>query len=97
MVPHDQVDIARGGNSKGKRLTKWVEAQGWSMENVVAFGDNFNDISMLEAAGTGVAMGNADDAVKARANIVIGDNTTDHCPVHLFIPPDLIRRLSTHF
>ena len=60
-----------------KRLTKWVEAQGWSMENVVAFGDNFNDISMLEAAGTGVAMGNADDAVKARANIVIGDNTTD--------------------
>ena len=45
---HDQVDIARGGNSKGKRLTKWVEAQGWSMENVVAFGDNFNDISMLE-------------------------------------------------
>ncbi|MBU5563232.1 HAD hydrolase family protein, partial [Escherichia sp. S69_ASV_4] len=44
---------------------------------VVAFGDNFNDISMLEAAGTGVAMGNADDAVKARANIVIGDNTTD--------------------
>ena len=74
---HDQVDIARGGNSKGKRLTKWVEAQGWSMENGVAFGDNFNDISMLEAAGTGVAMGNADDAVKARANIVIGDNTTD--------------------
>ncbi len=66
MVPHDQVDIARGGNSKGKRLAKWVEAQGWSMENVVAFGDNFNDISMLEAAGTGVAMGNADDAVKAR-------------------------------
>ena len=47
------------------------------MQDVVAFGDNFNDISMLEAAGTGVAMGNADDAVKARANVVIGDNTTD--------------------
>ena len=29
------------------------------MEECVAFGDNFNDISMLEAAGTGVAMGNA--------------------------------------
>ncbi|STK72024.1 Phosphotransferase [Escherichia coli] len=42
--------------------------------------DNFNDISMLEAAGTGVAMGNADDAVKARANIVIGDNTTTALP-----------------
>ncbi len=74
---HDQVDIARKGNSKGKRLTQFVESQGWSMQDVVAFGDNYNDISMLEAAGTGVAMGNADDAVKARANVVIGDNTTD--------------------
>lgn len=74
---HDQVDIARQGNSKGKRLTQWIETQGWSMENVIAFGDNYNDISMLEAAGTGVAMGNADDAVKVRANTVIGDNTTD--------------------
>ena len=74
---HDQVDIARQGNSKGKRLTQFITSQGWSMQDVVAFGDNFNDISMLEAAGTGVAMGNADDAVKARANVVIGDNTTD--------------------
>lgn len=31
---------------------------------MIAFGDNYNDISMLEAAGTGVAMGNADEAVK---------------------------------
>ncbi|ESF80504.1 pyridoxal phosphate (PLP) phosphatase [Salmonella enterica subsp. enterica serovar Paratyphi B str. ATCC 51962] len=74
---HDQVDIARKGNSKGKRLTQWIEAQGGSMKNVIAFGDNYNDISMLEAAGTGVAMGNADEAVKARADVVIGDNTTD--------------------
>ncbi|MFG6654279.1 pyridoxal phosphatase [Scandinavium sp. M-37] len=73
---HDQVDIARKGNSKGYRLARWVESQGLSMQDVIAFGDNFNDISMLEAAGTGVAMGNADDAVKARANVVIGDNTT---------------------
>ena len=74
---HDQVDIARKGNSKGKRLAQYVESIGGSMKDVIAFGDNYNDISMLEAAGTGVAMGNADDAVKARANIVIGDNTTD--------------------
>ncbi|KGA99818.1 pyridoxal phosphatase [Enterobacteriaceae bacterium RIT814] len=74
---HDQVDIARKGNSKGKRLTQYVESQGWSMQDVIAFGDNYNDISMLEAAGTGVAMGNADEAVKARANVVIGDNTRD--------------------
>ena len=71
---HDQVDIARAGNSKGKRLAQWVADQGLSMQNVVAFGDNYNDLSMLEAAGTGVAMGNAVDEVKARANVVIGDN-----------------------
>ena len=71
---HDQVDIAKGGNSKGKRLQQWVESQGLSMDQVVAFGDNYNDISMLEAVGLGVAMGNADDAVKERADLVIADN-----------------------
>lgn len=73
---HDQVDIAREGNSKGKRLAQWVASQGLSMQDVVAFGDNYNDLSMLEAAGTGVAMGNAVDEVKARANVVIGENET---------------------
>lgn len=72
---HDQVDIARKGNSKGNRLAQWVTSQGLSMKDVIAFGDNFNDISMLETAGVGVAMGNAEDAVKAHADIVIGDNT----------------------
>ncbi|MEB5994026.1 pyridoxal phosphatase [Serratia ureilytica] len=71
---HDQVDIAKGGNSKGKRLLQWVESQGLSMDQVVAFGDNYNDISMLEAVGLGVAMGNADDAIKERADLVIADN-----------------------
>ncbi|WP_323076945.1 pyridoxal phosphatase [Klebsiella variicola] len=71
---HDQVDIARAGNSKGKRLAQWVASQGLSMQDVVAFGDNYNDLSMLKAAGTGVAMGNAVDEVKARARVVIGDN-----------------------
>ncbi|EPL9864994.1 pyridoxal phosphatase [Klebsiella aerogenes] len=72
---HDQVDIAQTGNSKGKRLTQWVESQGLSMKDVIAFGDNFNDVSMLQSAGLGVAMGNASDEVKACANVVIGTNT----------------------
>ncbi|MFC0229497.1 pyridoxal phosphatase [Serratia aquatilis] len=70
----DQVDIAQAGNSKGKRLQQWVESQGLSMDQVVAFGDNYNDLSMLEAAGLGVAMGNADDAIKERADLVIADH-----------------------
>ena len=54
------------------------------MQDVIAFGDNFNDISMLEAAGTGIAMGNADEAVKARADVVIGDNSTDTIAEYLY-------------
>lgn len=71
---HDQVDVAQRGNSKGNRLAQWVESQGLSMSQVIAFGDNFNDLSMLESAGLGVAMGNADEAIKARADLVIGTN-----------------------
>ena len=37
---------------------------------MMAFGDGGNDIEMLRYAGTGVAMGNADDAVKAAADYV---------------------------
>ncbi|WP_435947620.1 pyridoxal phosphatase [Dryocola sp. BD586] len=71
---HDQVDVAQSGNSKGKRLAQWVESEGLTMDQVIAFGDNYNDLSMLEAAGLGVAMGNADEAIKARADLVIGTN-----------------------
>ncbi|AXZ47416.1 TPA: pyridoxal phosphatase [Citrobacter freundii] len=72
---HDQVDIAQSGNSKGQRLAQWVDSQGLSMSDVIAFGDNYNDLSMLETAGLGVAMGNAVDEIKARADKVIGNNT----------------------
>ncbi|STQ45680.1 pyridoxal phosphate (PLP) phosphatase [Ewingella americana] len=71
---HDQVDVAKQGNSKGRRLQEWVESQGMSMADVIAFGDNYNDLSMLENVGLGVAMGNADDAIKQRAGLVIADN-----------------------
>ncbi len=71
---HDQVDIAQLGNSKGKRLAQWVESQGLSMNQVIAFGDNHNDLSMLKNAGLGVAMGNAVDEVKECADLVIGTN-----------------------
>lgn len=71
---HDQVDIAKAGNSKGKRLAQWVTSQGYQMSDVLAFGDNYNDLSMLESVGLGVAMGNADAAIKARAGRVISSN-----------------------
>lgn len=73
----DQVDISKKGNSKGLRLQRWVESQGQglTMKEVIAFGDNFNDVSMLTTAGLGVAMGNSCDEVKKYADIVIDPNT----------------------
>lgn len=52
--------------TKGNAL-RWCAAHwGFSMAHVLAFGDSLNDLSMLEAAGHGVAMGNARADVKAR-------------------------------
>lgn len=43
----------------------------------MAFGDGLNDLSMIEAAGTGVAMANAAPAVLAAANHVSSSNDED--------------------
>ena len=71
---HDQVDIARAGNSKGKRLAEWVESQGMTMKDVLAFGDNYNDLSMLENVGWrgDGQRRRSDQSARAR---VIGTNT----------------------
>lgn len=46
-------------------------------EDIIAFGDDYADIGMLELCGTGVAMGNAIDEVRERADLVIGSNDED--------------------
>jgi len=50
---------------------------GLRSENVMAIGDNFNDLEMIQYAGVGVAMGSAPDAVKAAANWVAPDVELD--------------------
>ncbi len=46
-------------------------------DRIVAFGDNYNDLGMFEAADVAVAVGNACDDVKSAADIVIGENYND--------------------
>ncbi len=60
--------------NKGVGLRAACEAIGVDPGEAVAFGDSENDIEMLKAAGVGIAMGNADDAVKAAANMVTLSN-----------------------
>lgn len=73
----DRVDIASVGNSKGARLGELLKTEGIELENVIAFGDNFNDISMLAAVGLGIAMGGSEEEVQQKANKTIGSNNED--------------------
>jgi len=49
----------------------------------MAFGDGFNDLSMLEYAGIGIAMGNAVDEVKAIADFITVSNDEDGIAIAL--------------
>lgn len=52
------VDVIRPNCSKGATLAEWTARRGFSREDVMAIGDNFNDREMLEFAGLPVVMGN---------------------------------------
>ena len=67
------VDVNGAGCSKGATLARWAERRGLTRDEVMAVGDNLNDIEMLDFAGTAVVMGNATDAVK-RGRTVTGTN-----------------------
>ncbi|MFZ7135222.1 pyridoxal phosphatase [Avibacterium avium] len=70
----DRVDIANAGNTKGARLLEVLNQWQIAPQQVIAFGDNHNDISMLTAVGLGVAMGNAEDEVKHQAKLTTTSN-----------------------
>ncbi len=53
------VDILNFGCSKGHALERWARHRGIVRNQVMAIGDNYNDVEMLEFAGTPVIMGNA--------------------------------------
>ena len=71
------IDLARPGNSKGRRLAELLARWNIPPDAVIAFGDQDNDKDMLELAGLGVAMGNSRPDVRARADWVTGTNDSD--------------------
>jgi len=58
------VDILNAGCSKGHALERWARYRGFDREEVMAIGDNYNDIEMLTFAGHPVIMGNASEELK---------------------------------
>jgi Cof subfamily protein (haloacid dehalogenase superfamily) len=59
------VDVISPGCSKGSTLAAWVERRGWSRDDVMAIGDNLNDLEMLRYAGLPVVMGNSVPELKS--------------------------------
>jgi Cof subfamily protein (haloacid dehalogenase superfamily) len=70
------VDVLQAGCSKGLALREWAARQGIAAGEVMAMGDNLNDLEMLEFAGRPVIMGNAVEELRARgwAEAATNDN-----------------------
>ncbi len=60
------LDILPPDASKGHGVSRLAELNGLTAENVMCIGDNFNDLEMLDYAGTAVVMGNADPGLLER-------------------------------
>lgn len=71
------IEVMAQNVDKAASLQKLCEYLGLTNENMIAFGDGFNDISMIKFAGLGVAMGNAQDVVKEAANEITLSNDED--------------------
>ena len=71
------IELIPGGVDKTEGIAVLLEKLGMSRENVIACGDGFNDIAMVEYAGLGVAMANAQPAVKEAADVVTLSNDED--------------------
>lgn len=68
------IDINKKGCHKGVGLVKLAEHLGLSMDEVMAIGDNFNDIEFLKTAGFSVVMANAPEEIKELADYVTLSN-----------------------
>jgi len=66
------VDVLHQGCSKGHAVERWARYRGISREQVMAIGDNYNDVEMLEFAGIPVIMGNASPELRDRGWMVTG-------------------------
>jgi hydroxymethylpyrimidine pyrophosphatase-like HAD family hydrolase len=73
------IDVLNAGCSKVHALERWAKYRGYGREEVMAIGDNHNDVEMLEFAGHPVIMGNACEELRSRGWTVTRGN--DACGI----------------
>lgn len=71
------LEITDQKATKGQALRWFAEQEGIKQEEVIAFGDGYNDLDMVKFAGLGVAVGNARPAVLQAADLVTASNNED--------------------
>lgn len=75
--PLHVIEVMRRGLNKATALKDVAAEYGIPQERIIAFGDEGNDLAMLDYAGIGVAMGNGIDEAKSVAKIVTDTNEND--------------------
>ncbi len=70
-------DVMKEGVSKAYALQKLSENLGIMRKEIVAIGDQLNDIDLIEYAGLGIAVANAEDALKEKADIVTNSTNNE--------------------
>ena len=73
----NNLELNSANAHKGLALKRFAEHLGLGLENCMAFGDGANDLTMIQAAGIGVAMSNACPEVLAAADYVTLSNDED--------------------
>lgn len=73
----NNIEVMDKDVSKGLGLKHLCNLLNISSEQVIAIGDNENDLSMIEFAGLGVAMGNGNEIVKSKADYITSSNDED--------------------
>lgn len=76
-APWHVIEIVRSGMNKAVGIDRVSKSLGISQEHIIAFGDEDNDLEMLDYAGVGVAMGNAIAPLKNIANEITLSNNED--------------------
>ncbi|CRK80280.1 Cof-type HAD-IIB family hydrolase [Neobacillus massiliamazoniensis] len=71
------LEFTESGVTKGTSLNSLIQQLGIIRDEVIAIGDGNNDLSMIQFAGLGVAMGNASEAIKAQADFITDTNMND--------------------
>ncbi len=79
----ENIEVMEEGASKGSAMAWLCDYLGTDASKAICFGDNCNDISMLELAGCGAAVCNAEREVRDAADVILASNDEDGVPAYI--------------